>query len=148
MYIKISFLVAFTFLISCHPKDPAPAPKVSNSLKILSVSPGSNIQSGVATDFDVEVAYHYETGDSIEINIGFNSDELGMFPGNASAGYLVINSNTLYAHTDTVNFVVNATVINSGPAGSYFRCFANMAKLPHSSPYSPILGAERTLSFE
>lgn len=109
------------------------ASKDKDSVKIISITPNSNLVKGDIYTFSIIAVYNLATKDQAQLQIGFNN---GLDP-NAyrmiSEASKIVDSKTGY-HI----FKVKARAVNWKETGRDFNAYVNISEYPHSSRYIPL----------
>jgi hypothetical protein len=142
--IRIFVIVFFAGVLAawgCGGDDPAgPDTTKDDSISIKSVTPDSGLNAGVATNFVVAVEYELASADSGELNVGFNTMEVGR--------YVVIVDAKAYVSMGSGEhqFSVTAIPIDWGPAGD-FEAYVNLSEHPHGQTWTPLATDRLALAF-
>ena len=141
-WILIGTLIVLIALFGCDKKTTTGPAEEENGdeITILSVTPNSGLSAGILTAFAVAIEYVLASADSGEVQIGFNSDEVGRYAMITSAEILVERG------TGNHTFNVNVIPVNWGAAGD-FEVFVNLSEHPHTNPWTPLAWDDQVLTF-
>jgi len=105
---------------------------VVGSIRILSVTPNSELTVGMPTDFTIKVEYELYNASQGELNVGFNTIS-------KDVAHLV-SSETVVINEGSGQHTFNPTDIapkNWAPDG-HFVAYVNISEYPHGSSWTPL----------
>ena len=105
--------------------------ETDDTITIILVTPDSGLNPGQATDFAVTVEYELVSADSGELNIGFNSVEIGRYHLIEEAAALIA------AGTGQHQFNVSVITKDWGDDGD-FEVYVNLSEHPHDFIWTPL----------
>ncbi len=134
-------LVGLFIFSGCKNKNPTGPEGGSDSISIISVTPNSGLTPGILTAFVVNIEYELASVDSGEVNVGFNTDEVGRYTMIIAARALVGKG------SGTHQFNVTVVTRDWGNAGD-FSVYVNLSENPHEPSWTPLATDIRKLTFK
>jgi hypothetical protein len=134
-------LVGHLIFFSCKSKNPTAPEEPGDAISITSVTPNSGLSSGIVTAFVVGIEYTLASVDSGEVNVGFNTGEVGRYIMITGAKSLVTKGSGVH------QFNVTAVPRDWGTAGD-FSVYVNLSQNPHEASWTPLATDIRALTFK
>lgn len=138
MRLLAAILVGILAISGCN-KTTGPQ-ETDDTITILSVTPNAGLIPDTETDFTVVIEYELVSTDSGEVNIGFNSVEVGRYQMIEEASALVTSG------TGEHQFNISVLVKDWGNEGD-FEVFVNLSEHPHGFTWTPLAWDTWTLTF-
>ncbi|MCJ7581928.1 MAG: hypothetical protein MUP98_15550 [Candidatus Aminicenantes bacterium] len=133
-------LVGSLIFVSCN-KNPTGPEVLSDNITIKSVTPNSGLTPGIVTAFVVNIEYELASKDSGEVNVGFNTAEVGRYA-------MITGAKSLIAKGSGVHqFNVSVVTQDWGGAGD-FSVYVNLSENPHPASWTPLATDILVLTFK
>ena len=140
--ILILTIIGLLAILGCD-DDSATVPdkETGDTIIINSVTPDSGIKADIEASFVVAVEYQLVSADLGEINIGFNSAEVGR--------YHILKAATVLVDKGSGEHQFNVTVVPKdwGSDGD-FSVYVNLSEQAHESVWTPIATDIRVLTLQ
>ncbi|MFC2168470.1 hypothetical protein ACFLRW_05740 [Acidobacteriota bacterium] len=139
-WILIVILVGSLVFFGCDKKNPTGPEGINDSITIKSVAPDSGLTPGIVTQFIVTIEYVLDSKDSGEVNVGFNTAEVGRYAMISTAKSLVGKGSGEH------QFDVTVVTRDWGGSGD-FKVYVNLSENPHGPSWTPLATDIRVLTF-